>query len=72
MTDKVEYNHHPVLPEQKPKDGWAPIEEYLEIIREENPGIKVMFEHRSDAISDEELERCYSWVESVLCYRENF
>ena len=25
-----------------------------------------MFEHRSDLISDKELDSCYSWVSSIL------
>lgn len=65
-TDKIEEYHFPVLPEQRPEDGWAPIEDYLTIIREENRKVKIQFEHRSDFISDEELERCYVWVDQVL------
>lgn len=63
--DQIEEYHYPVLPEQKPEDGWAPVVDYLTIIREENSHVKIQFEHRSDFISDEELERCYSWVNQV-------
>jgi hypothetical protein len=66
VTNCVEYAHYPVLPSLKPSEGWADIESYLKIIRENNPNIKVMFEHRSDLISDEELEICYSWVNKLL------
>ncbi|MCJ8013271.1 sugar phosphate isomerase/epimerase [Paenibacillus sp. KQZ6P-2] len=57
---------YPVLPEQLPSEGWAPIAEYLHIIREENPDVKIQFEHRSDLVSDEDLERCYRWVSDML------
>jgi sugar phosphate isomerase/epimerase len=66
VTDKVEYNHYPVLPECLPSEGWAPIERYLQIIRQENQDVKIMFEHRSDLISDEQLEACYQWVDKLL------
>ncbi|GAB1528946.1 hypothetical protein YSY22_03680 [Brevibacillus formosus] len=62
----VEFVHFPVLPEWKPEEGWAPIEDYLTIIRKENPHVKIMFEHRSDQVTDEQLERCYRWVKDLL------
>ncbi|UIO40277.1 sugar phosphate isomerase/epimerase [Brevibacillus brevis] len=62
----VEFIHFPVLPEWKPEEGWAPIEDYLTIIRKENPHVKIMFEHRSDQVTDEQLERCYRWVKDLL------
>lgn len=57
---------YPVLPEQRQEDGWAPIAEYLQIIKEENPNAKIQFEHRSELVDDEELERCYHWVSELL------
>ncbi|WNS44615.1 TIM barrel protein [Paenibacillus sp. MMS20-IR301] len=66
VNGKVQYSHYPVLPELRPEDGWAPIADYLRIIREENPGVRIMFEHRSDLITAEQLESCYGWVESLL------
>ncbi|MNI03088.1 Xylose isomerase-like TIM barrel [compost metagenome] len=62
VTDHVQHRHYPALPHLNPAEGWAPIEEYLKIIIAENPNVKIMFEHRSDWISDDELEQCYSWV----------
>ncbi len=61
----MERNHYLVLPNLNPDDGWAPIESYLDIIMSENNQVKIMFEHRSDLISDEELDMCYSWVSSI-------
>lgn len=58
--------HFPTLPNLKPEDGFAPIEDYLKIIREENKNVKILFEHRSELISDEELDCCYSWIRSIL------
>lgn len=57
---------YPVLPEQRPEDGWAPIRDYLTVIREENPQVKIQFEHRSDLVSHEDLQRCYEWVDECL------
>lgn len=58
--------HFPALSNLKTEDGWAPIENYLKIIKEGSKDIKIMFEHRSDLISDEELDSCYSWIDSEL------
>jgi hypothetical protein len=66
ITDIVQNSHYPVLPELSVNHGWAPIEEYLWIIRAENPNVKIMFEHRSDLISPEQLQRCYTWVDEIL------
>ncbi|TDF89424.1 sugar phosphate isomerase/epimerase family protein [Paenibacillus piri] len=63
---QIRERHEPVFPEQRPENGWAPIADYLAIVREENPDILVHFEHRSDRINEEELERCYSWVDGLL------
>lgn len=66
VTDCIEYYHYPVLPNQKPIEGWADIGLYLKTIRQYNQNVKVMFEHRSDWISNEDLELCYSWVNELL------
>ncbi len=68
ITDdnRIVQSRYPVLPTHNPNDGWAPIEEYLRIIARENNAVKIMFEHRSDLVSDEELLECYRWVDRVL------
>lgn len=66
VTSNLENSHFPVLPKLKPEEGWADIEVYLSIIREENSTCKFLFEHRSDLITDEELECCYNWVNDIL------
>jgi hypothetical protein len=38
----------------------------LALIAAENRSVKIQFEHRSDLIRDEDLERCYAWVEQLL------
>lgn len=38
--------------------------------RDENPHVKIVFEHRSELLRDEELERCYQWVEHILYGQE--
>lgn len=66
VSGNLENNHFPTLPSLKLEDGWAPIESYLKIITKENKDVKIMFEHRSDLISDKELDSCYSWISSIL------
>jgi len=66
FKENIVNRHYPVLPELCPNDGWAPIEDYLNIIREENNEVRIMFEHRSDQISEQQLESCYLWVDSIL------
>ncbi|HBZ79957.1 MULTISPECIES: sugar phosphate isomerase/epimerase [Brevibacillus] len=65
-TDTFAYNHFPALPECTAEQGWAPIADYLRIVRDENPDVKIMFEHRSDLIDDEQLNICYAWVNQLL------
>lgn len=67
----LESSHFPALPCLKTDEGWAPISDYMKIIREENRNVKIMFEHRSDLISDEELDNCYLWIESLLKQKES-
>lgn len=66
VADNLEKSHHPALPVLKAEDGWAPIEQYLKIIKKKNPNCKIMFEHQSDRISNEELQQCYDWVDQLL------
>ncbi|NQX46010.1 sugar phosphate isomerase/epimerase [Paenibacillus tritici] len=66
VKDTVQHSHYPALPELSPADGWAPVEDYLRIIREENSEVKILFEHRSDLILAEQLEQCYAWVNNIL------
>lgn len=62
---------YPVLPNQDSDDGWAPIQDYLSLIVQENNKVKIMFEHRSDLVSDEELQECYDWVGSFFLKKHN-
>lgn len=55
----------PVLPDQSPADGWAPIERYLGLVRRHRPDALILFEHRSELVSDEELDACYRWVDAL-------
>jgi hypothetical protein len=49
----------------KPEDGWAEVEKYFETIRKENPNSKLFFEYRSDLITTEELDSCYTWIDGL-------
>lgn len=66
ISGNLENNHFPALPSLKVEDGWAPIKDYLRIIKNENKKVRIMFEHRSELISNEELDNLYFWVESIL------
>ena len=66
ITDNTVYAHFPALPGLKPEDGWADMNNYLPIIGKINRNVKVLFEHRSDLISDEELDKCYKWAGQLL------
>lgn len=58
--------HYPVLPSLKTSEGWGDISTYLSTIASINKEVKVLFEHRSDLITDEELDICYNWVSSIM------
>lgn len=65
VGETVQFGHHPLLPELMPEDGWAEVEKYFEIIKSKNRNIKLFFEHRSDLITDEQLNTCYEWIDSL-------
>ncbi len=58
--------HYPVLPKQKPSEGWADVKRFIDTIKRYNSKVKVLFEHRSDLVNDEELDECYRWVEELF------
>jgi adenylate kinase family enzyme len=66
ITEVIENNHYPTLPALKTEDGWAPIEEYIRSINQENKHTKILFEHASHLISDEELQVCYDWIAKLI------
>lgn len=66
VTDKLEKGHHPVSKDLKIEDGWGNTGEFLEIISSKNKDLKILFEHRSDILSDDELNKCYQWVMSFF------
>ncbi|SFE20867.1 hypothetical protein SAMN05216378_2722 [Paenibacillus catalpae] len=66
LDGQITQSRMPVLQSQRPSEGWAPIEQYLRIITCESPDVKIMFEHRSDQVTDEQLELCYRWVGELL------
>lgn len=66
VNENTTNSHYPVLSNLKEEEGWAPIEKYLNIISKENKNLIVMFEHKSELVTDEELDNCYSWINSIL------
>jgi hypothetical protein len=65
-TQNLSGGHYPVLPGQKPSEGWADVRSFIKIIKTLNRNVKVLFEHRSDLVNDKELEECYSWTKQLF------
>lgn len=64
---KVDSNgHYPALKSLKIEDGWGDMEKLFKYLNEVNNSYKVLFEHKSFLISDEELEECYQWVNELV------
>lgn len=66
VSNSLEGGHHPVLPGHKVEEGWADTARYMDIISAANKDVKIMFEHRSDLISDDQLQSCYEWIGSFF------
>lgn len=66
VDTKMSGGHYPVLPELSAQEGWGDIGLYLKTLTERKKDLKVQFEHRSDLISEADLDRCYSWVDSFF------
>jgi hypothetical protein len=64
-TQNASGGHMPVSRDQKPEDGFADICAYLELILAKGHDINILFEHRSDLISTQELMVCYKWVDEI-------
>ena len=66
VSTRLDKHHYPALPCLSPEEGWPPIEEYMKIINRQNKHAKIMFEHMSHLISDEELQSCYDWITGMI------
>lgn len=66
VDENVTNAHYPALESLKPEDGWGDMKVYFEILNQVNDDYKVLFEHKSHLISDEELEACYRWVGQLV------
>lgn len=71
VIDNFSNNHYPALPTLKVEDGWADVAKYLEILNQRNTTYKLLFEHRSELISDEELDKCYDWISQLMNSKGN-
>ncbi len=58
--------HYPALKSLKVEEGWGDMKQYFKVLNEVNNNYKVLFEHNSSLISDEELEECYQWVNELV------
>lgn len=58
--------HYPALRSLKPEEGWADMRKYFKTLNEVNDDYKVLFEHNSSLVSDEELEDCYQWTYELV------
>lgn len=66
LLDNHTNNHFPALPDLEVRDGWADLSSYFEELNRVNNTYKVLFEHRSDRITDNELEACYVWTRDLI------
>lgn len=64
VEDVVSHSHFPALPTLKKEDGWADIEAYFSILNE-GYDYKILFEHQSMAITDQEMQHLYQWIQSL-------
>lgn len=62
VNEIIEHGHHPVLKRLDINSGWFDIDAFLSIISTTKKDIKILYEHKSNIISDKELSECYEWV----------
>lgn len=63
---KLLNGHYPAIEGLKVQEEWGDIKNMLELISSKNKDLKILFEHRSDLISDTELQQCYEWISSYF------
>lgn len=68
LGENKQGGHHPILPHLRAEEGWGENEAYLRALSALNQA-DVMFEHRSELVSEAELDCCYNWAESMLTGR---
>lgn len=66
VDEKIQNGHHPVLKGLCPSEGWCNIDHFLSTLTQYNKDVTVLYEHRSDWITDDELNECYEWVKSYF------
>lgn len=66
VDSNVSNGHYPALKTLKTEDGWGDMESYFETLNKVNSNYKVLFEHKSHLITDEELEECYQWIGELV------
>ncbi len=66
VEENVSNSHFPALPTLLEEDGWANVELYIRAVNKTNKSYKVLFEHKSHLISDDELHGCYEWVSKLI------
>lgn len=64
VSETINNSHYPALSSLKKEDGWADIESYLDILNEK-VNYKILFEHQSHLISDEQLQGLYHWINDL-------
>lgn len=61
----IRMGHHPALEELDGVEGWANTKAMLEAMVKDQPQ-RLLYEHRSDRISDQALDSVYNWVEKTM------
>jgi sugar phosphate isomerase/epimerase len=66
--DLEKFGYIPVHPSQKPEEGWIDIERSLEIIKDQNREIPIIFEPNFSYSGEEYFSEGINWVNSIMEY----
>lgn len=61
---EVNNSHYPALKHLDPNEGWADVSSYFNLLTKQD--FKVLFEHQTHAITEDELEACYQWIKTLI------
>lgn len=70
VFDLEKFGYIPVHPSQSPNDGWIDIEKSLDMIKEQNREIPIIFEPNFNYGGEEYFSEGISWVNSIMEHRE--
>lgn len=66
VNEEIKNGHHPALPTLKSEEGWCEIGPILSSLKNTSCIEHVLFEHRSDNLTKNDLTLCYDWIYQQL------